>query len=122
MRLRYKVTLFSAHSKLLENIFFSMGTMVLSAGSQSTSSSLSFSTHRAASCSRSWRWPLTTRQKKQCMVRWNLGQSHSMVWMKTPTSISVASSSLISRFKASCGDSPGSIFPPGNSHISLNSP
>lgn len=32
------------------------------------------------------------------------------------------SSSIISRFNASCGVSPFSIFPPGNSQLSLNSP
>ena len=42
--------------------------------------------------------------------------------IKAPTLISVSNSSIISRFNASCGVSPASILPPGNSQPSLNSP
>ncbi len=45
-----------------------------------------------------------------------------MVRNRSPTSISASNSSLISRFNASWGVSPGSILPPGNSHQSFHSP
>ena len=44
------------------------------------------------------------------------------VQRNSSTLISVDSSSRISRFRASSGVSPASIFPPGNSHQSFHSP
>lgn len=52
---------------------FKAGRINLSAGSHSSVSKVSGVTHLESSCSRISRFPLTTWQRKQCMIRWNPG-------------------------------------------------
>src|SRR5574344_784542 len=74
-------------------------------------------TQSEAKCSFKVRLPLITVDSYTCIVIEKEEYSCSTVQRNFPTAIVVSNSSCISRARVCCCVSPGSIFPPGNSHL-----
>ena len=113
--------------KYLENIqylilflLFKILITNISAGKKSILSNSFIDTNLAASCSNKVNSLFSNLHKKLCIIKLNFSYSYWMVPINSSMIIEAFNSSLISLFKASSLVSFSSIFPPGNSYVSLN--